>query len=229
MTDPEELERALELQQKGYQLILWLGSLTDRSIVAFDQAHEAASMAEAGRHWLERNLSTLPERCRPEPGDLEAFANIVASFLSSSFDLVAEPGTRRDSRCGCYCSWCSCAVAASHLKTKKVSGKDKKRSLDLQADLLMSCALELNRSLAREEAVRMLEDKDVGEAAAVVAYADELIRRMKGLYEGPAVLALWRRFAWNEKGSPKKDFRLKVEDVRRAEARIERVIRKIQK
>ena len=143
MIEYGELDRALDLQQKGYQLILWLGSLADGAKLSFDQVHEAASMADAGRRWLERNHATLPERCRPEASDMEAFANLVASFLSSSFDLDPEPGTRRDSRCGCYCSWCSCAVAASHLRTKKLSKRDKDRAREMQVDFLTGRALKM--------------------------------------------------------------------------------------
>ena len=219
-----ELERALDLQQKGYQLILWLGSLADGAKVAFDQVHEAATMSEAARRWLERHRTTLPERCRTTPAEGEAFANVVASFLSSSFDLVENPGTRRVSECGCRCDWCSYAVAASHLRTKKVSKRDKARARRLQADLLRERALKSGRSLSDDQALRIVDDEQLGEAAAIVTYAHELIRRMKGLYEGPAVLALWRRFAWTREGSPRKDFRLTIDAVRKAEARVEQAL-----
>jgi hypothetical protein len=222
--ETRELERALNFQQKGYQLILWLGSLADGAKVSFDQMHEAATMSEAARRWLERHRPTLPERCRIDPEDVAAFANVVASFLSSSFDLVAQPGTRRVSKCGCPCDWCSYAVAASHLRTKKVSKRDKTRARRLQADLIMERALKNGRTLSDDQALRIVDDEQLGESAAILTYADELIRRMNGLYEGPAVLALWRRFAWNREGSPKKDFRLTIDAVRKAQASIEQAI-----
>jgi hypothetical protein len=222
--ETQELERALDFQEKGYQLILWLGSLADGAKVSFDQVHEAATMSEAARRWLERHRTALPERCRIDPEDVGPFANVVASFLSSSFDLVAHPGTKRVTDCGCICEWCSYAVAASHLRTKKVSKRDKARARRLQADLLMERALKNGRTLSDDQALCITDDERLGEAAAVITYADELIRRMKGLYEGPAVLALWRRFAWNREGSPKKNFRLTIDAVRKAEARIQQAI-----
>jgi hypothetical protein len=222
--ETRELERALDLQQKGYQLILWLGSLADDAKVSFDQVHEAASMSEAARRSLERHRSTLPERCRVDPADEDAFAKVVASFLSSSFDLLASPGTRRASDCGCPCGWCSYAVAASHLRPMQVSKRDKTRARRLQADLLLERALKNGRTLSDDRALRIVDDEHLGEAAAMVTYAEELIRRMKGLYEGPAVLALWRRFAWTREGSPKKDYRLTIDAVRDAQARIEQAI-----
>jgi hypothetical protein len=223
MNDPE-LERALDLQQKGYQLILWLGSLADNAKVSFDQVHEAATMSEAARRWLERHRTTLPDRCRVDPADIEVFANVVASFLGSSFDLIAEPGTKRATDCGCICEWCSYAVAASHLQPKKVSTRDKARARRLQADLLMERAMKNGRTLSEDQALRIVDDEELGEAAALLTYADELIRRMKGLYEGPAVLALWRRFAWNREGSPKKNFRLTIDAIRKADTNINRAI-----
>jgi hypothetical protein len=224
--ETRDLERAPDLQQKGYQLILWLGSLADRAEVSFDQVHEAATMSEAARRWLERHRTTLPERCRTAPADVEAFANVVASFLSSSFDLVAHPGTTRVTDCGCICEWCSYAVAASHLRTKKVSKRDKTRARRLQADLLLERALKNGRTLSDDQARRIVDDEQLGEAAAIVTYADELIRRTKGLYEGPAVLALRRRFAWTREGSPKKDFRLTIDAVRKAEALVGQALRR---
>ena len=44
--------------------------------------------------------------------------------------------------------------------------------------------------------------------------------REKGIAEGPAVLALWRSFAWNEAGSPKDGFRLKAELITASEKRL---------
>ena len=58
------------------------------------------------------------------------------------------------------------------------------------------------------------------EDASMVAYADDLIQREKGIANGPAVLALWRGFAWNETGSPKHGFRLKVSLIVEAEERL---------
>ena len=49
---------------------------------------------------------------------------------------------------------------------------------------------------------------------------------MNGLYEGAAVPALWRRFAWNKEGSPGKNFHLAIAAVRKAEGLIEQAIRK---
>src|SRR4026208_2293571 len=170
--ETQELERALDLQQKGYQLFLWLGSLADSAKVPFDQVHEAATMSEAARRWLERHRGTLPERCRTDPADIEAFANIVSSFLISSFDLVAHPGTKRVTDCGCICEWCSYAVAASHLRTKKVSKRDKARARRLQADLLIEKALKNGRTLSEDQALRIVDDENLGEAAAIITYAD---------------------------------------------------------
>ena len=51
-------------------------------------------------------------------------------------------------------------------------------------------------------------------------YGYDLLQREKGIANGPAVLALWRTFAWNESGSPKRGFRLEAEMIAEAETRL---------
>ncbi len=66
----------------------------------------------------------------------------------------------------------------------------------------------------------MLEDRQGFEDASLLAYADDLVQREKGIANGPAVLALWRGFAWNEAGSPKHGFRLKARLIDESEERL---------
>jgi hypothetical protein len=216
------LEKALELQSMAYQLLRWLRERVDRSTVSFDSAHDRLSMPEAAHDWLKSNYSVIPVRCRPDRADLKAFANLVASFLATSFDLVQAPGTRKITGCGCWCSWCSSMVSASHLRTKKLTRQDKKRAHALQAEALLQRALDRGWSLSPDDAEGIAGR--LPEEAAILAYADQLLRRMKGDFEGPAVLALWRRFAWSKTGAPKKNFRLKLEAIRRAESRIDEAL-----
>jgi hypothetical protein len=50
-------------------------------------------------------------------------------------------------------------------------------------------------------------------AAALVAYAHELLRRCRGQGSGPAGHVLWRRLAWDPRGSPNRSFTLRAEDI----------------
>ena len=44
---------------------------------------------------------------------------------------------------------------------------------------------------------------------------------------GPAVLVLWRGFAWTKEGSPKKGFKLTAEMIIDSEKRLSKIIQKI--
>jgi hypothetical protein len=46
------------------------------------------------------------------------------------------------------------------------------------------------------------------EPIGLVAYGDDLLRRLNGISHGVATLALWRRFAWTAQGSPRQGFQL---------------------
>lgn len=46
-----------------------------------------------------------------------------------------------------------------------------------------------------------------------MAYARELLLRLAGDPGDPAILALWREFAWTKTGAPKKGFRLDAQDI----------------
>ena len=73
----------------------------------------------------------------------------------------------------------------------------------------------------------MLEDRQTFEDASLLAYGYDLRQREKGIANGPAVLALWRGFAWNESGSPKHDFRLKAKMITAAEERLAALLQNI--
>jgi hypothetical protein len=219
-----EVGKALELQKKGYQLLRWVRDRVDRSTVSFTVAHDALSLPEAAHDWLRSNYSVIPVRCRPERADLRAFANIVASFLATSFDLVPVPGRRKITGCGCWCSWCSAMVSGSHLQAKKVTQRDKKRAHALRVEAVLQRALDKGLGTSSEAAKEIADRPDLAEESAILAYTAELVRRMNGHFEGPAVLALWRRFAWSRTGSPKKDYRLTTQAVLKAANRIDQAL-----
>ncbi|TWT34759.1 hypothetical protein [Blastopirellula retiformator] len=51
-------------------------------------------------------------------------------------------------------------------------------------------------------------------------YGLDLLLRVQGYAEGPAVLALWRRFAWTPQGSPRPKFRLSDKMILQAERQL---------
>jgi hypothetical protein len=79
--------------------------------------------------------------------------------------------------------------------------------------------------LAREECLPSFElrireslaDEELRLQASFSAYGAALLDRLKGISDGPAVLALWRDFAWNQNGSSNRDFKLKTKLITDAE------------
>jgi hypothetical protein len=71
----------------------------------------------------------------------------------------------------------------------------------------------------------LLADRNYSRDAALVTYGAQLLRRCEGYTTGPAVLALWRQFAWTPGGSPRRGFELRAEDILAAEGRLRGALR----
>lgn len=165
-------------------------------------------------------FANLSASARPPTRDgvpMRRFASFFASYLETSFELDADPGTRLESPCGCYCSYCAVAAAAPHLRTKRIGRPEKRRARELQRECLRGLARSRDLSLDDDTLAALLEGRTTRRRAALVAYAHQLFRRCGGAHTGPWVLALWRTFAWRETGSPDPDFELTPEVVLDAE------------
>lgn len=220
-----EISRAVDMQKRSYRLLRWVASAVDSHRVSFDHAHGALGMEEAARAWFTRNYDCLPSDARPAREDVEQFANLFASYLGTSFDLVEDPGSRPKSQCGCWCSYCTMMVAASHLKAKKVREGDKRGAAIEKTRYVGDLVRELGLPLEEAQICALAESKELREAVALATYGSWLLKRMRGLSCGPEVLALWRQFAWNATGAPKKDFDLSVDAITAAELRVAEEIR----
>lgn len=212
----EEISRVLDLHRKSYNLLKWLGTAINRGFIQFDHAHEYMDQNEAAREWIKRHLLNLPPDCRPDSNDIDRFARFFATYLTTSFDLVASPGKKLTSGCGCYCSFCAYAVSAPKLKAKKLSRKDKERARKLKVFRLKQLAIENNTSLDESAIDKLIDSPETAIDVSLIAYADQLLERTNGRSDGPAVLALWREIAW-EKNAPRKNFQLEVDNILRSE------------
>jgi hypothetical protein len=209
----EELTRAVDLQKKGYVLLRWLAGAIDRGDVALEQMHDTLSIETAARAWVRANHGVFPRDTRVDETDLEAFANLFASYLVTSFDLVATPPRRKETRC-CFCPLCSIFVSLSHLQPKKLTEVDKHRARRLELAYLR------DRGADPSCIDAIVDDETLREPLALATYGRELVKRLEGRYEGAEVLVLWRRFAWTRTGSPKKDFELTAEAIVSAETMV---------
>lgn len=230
MFDKGELTGAVEIQRRSYRLLRWIGEAIPRGFIRFERAHEYATEAEAAEEWIAEHYANLPEDCRPPARrgrELRRFANCLSSYLLTSFDLLSNPGTRLDSACGCYCSMCAYVSAAPHLRLRNPRAKDVRQAEQLKRLCMKQMADDAGITAGMDALGRLLADQGRSREAAVVTYGVHLLRRCEGLATGPALLALWRQFAWTPAGSPRRGFELRAEDILEAEGRLLEALRSL--
>jgi hypothetical protein len=223
MFDAAHLSEAVEIQNRAYKLIRWVGDAIERGFITFTSAHEYATDAEAASAWIADHYHNVPAQCRPPSTSdavLARFGNYFASYLNTSFELLADPGLQLRSHCGCRCWCCTYLAAAPHLKTRRVTTSDKKRASKLKLDHLRQLALDRNLSVPESAIQKISAGVETSQQAALVAYGAELLARCSGRSSSPASLALWRQFAWSRAGSPYPDFVLRADAILQAEARL---------
>lgn len=219
MLDPQRITRAVDLQQRSYKLLTWMADAVDRGFITFRAAHTFASLTDATVGWIERHYNDLPVPARPERADVLAFANLFTTYLDNSFDLVESPGKKLFSPdAHCFCPLCSWLVEMPRLQTKKVTRHDKLRARKLQTSAVKQVGLDIDRAITDEHAEAVVDT--MREPTALVAYGYDLLRRIDGVAEGAASLALWRSFAWVPAGSPKKGFELSAATILEAESAV---------
>ena len=221
MLNQPEMRRLVEMQQRSYLLLKWMAKAVSEGFVNFETAHHYSTLPEAAEGWIRRHYLNIPENARPPREDLAAFCAFFSTYLTNSFDLISHPGKRLYSPgAHCFCPICSWLVEAPHLKAKKLTAGDKRRAQTMRINVLMNLAAQYRLGAGEGGIQELLDARQVFEDASLVAYGYDLLQREKGIANGPAVLALWRGFAWNESGSPKQGFRLKAEMIVDAENRL---------
>jgi hypothetical protein len=227
----EQLARAIDSKDRSYEFLKLFaedkfrvrGKLTHIPL----QATELSNFEKFKTMVLATYLY-LPENSRPETTDdhdVDEFCNFFLSYLFSSFEYVSNPKPRLITETGCYCDLCARLTSAPYLKLKKVTNRDKRKANILQREVVRELASSAGFSLTDEQEEELLRNESLGESLALVSYGQDLIRRCNGEQSDPSSLVLWRRFAWNKSGSPKKDFTLQAEMILDAEKLLESEIR----
>jgi hypothetical protein len=228
MLNQSEMRRLVDMQHRSYLLLKWMAKAVAEGFVKFETAHAYSTLSEAAEGWIRSHYLNIPDNARPSLEDLSAFCGFFSTYLTNSFDLISNPGQRRYSPgAHCFCPICSWLAAAPNLKAKKLASGDKRRAQTMRINALMNLAARHRLSVRAGVIEDTLRDRPIFEAASLVAYGCDLLQREKGIANGPAVLALWRGFAWNESGSPKQGFRLKAELIIDAESRLLELLRNL--
>ena len=213
----DQVERAVHLQTCGYQLLRWLEKAFVDGFISPEAAGKYATSEDAAYAWLDKHYLNLPDNARPERSDLRAFSNLFSTYLDTSFELDAKPGTQLYSPDGCYCPICSWMVQKPHLRPKKVGAGDKKVAERMKRSFLRQLAASHEISVSDEALDQMLRDPELREPIGLCTYAADLLQRLEGRARGAASLALWRTFAWTPQGSPRKDFVLSADEIMTAQ------------
>jgi hypothetical protein len=221
MLDPPEMRRLVQMQRRSYVLLKWMAKAVSEGFINFETAHDYSALPEAAEGWILGHYFNIPENARPPREELSAFCAFFSTYLTNSFDFISDPGRQLYSPdAHCFCPMCSWLIDAPNLKTKKVQSAHKRRAHKMRVDAMLNIAAEHRLDVGEDEITELLNDRRTSEDASLVAYGYDLLQRAKGIANGPAVLALWRGFAWNESGSPKHGFRLKAKLIVAAEKRL---------
>ena len=219
LLDQQQLGLAVEMQAKSYALLKWVGQAVDSGLLTFQTAHKYSTLPQAAADWIEKHYLNIPAAARVNQNDVAVFANFFSTYLENSFDLIERPGTIRFSPdAHCFCPMCSWMIDAPRLKTKVLSAADKKRAARMQERAVWQLDIDVGANPTETLAEEIVAEH--GEATALLAYGHDLIERLAGTAHGPAVLALWRKFAWSSSGSPKPKFRLSTKLIMDAQSHL---------
>jgi hypothetical protein len=227
MLAADRLALALDIHAQSYQLLRWVAEAVRKGFIPATRAHQYANTGDAAFDWLREHYLNLPLGMRPDRRYLREFANFFGTYVTSSFDIVEQPGTRLDSRCGCYCPLCAHLVNAPHLRPKKLGRRDRERAVQLMVDRVAGLAREEGIGATESAVAAVVSGDETRRSAAYSAYGYWLIRRLDGHTDGAAVLALWREIAWKRTGSPIPGFRLQYEDFVEAEEVVAGALRSV--
>ena len=216
MFDAQRLKRLLAIHDKSYGLFLWVNSGLMNRRRSLSAVAKTLAFSEAALQWIRANRAGMPEQFRPDPEEQEEFAHLFVSYLATSFEVVDR---LRVSCRGCWC--CSFWIESKHLRRRDPDKKAREVARQLKVLYLRGLAEELELPLLDPELERFAADRgDLRPQIALATYARELERRSRFASQGEGTLALWREIAWKEGGGPKQNFKLKVEEILKAEAAI---------
>jgi len=225
MLNPNRITYAVELQRRRYGLLKWMTGAVRENIINFNTAHTYSSLPEAAEKWIVEHYENIPPSARPQRDDLAEFYAFFSTYLENSFVLVRDAGKQLYSPdAHCFCPICSWLIESPNFKTKKPNATDKRRARKMRMAAVKGMAASLNVILNEKEVAAIVDDSSQRKTTSLIAYADDLLKRINGIAAGPAVLVLWRGFAWTSEGSPKKRFQLSAKMILETEKQLRETV-----
>ena len=216
MIDNSDIKRAFTIHAYVYQLVPWLENAITRNAVRANEVALLSSDSGLCLNWFKSQYQNLPTVNRPtnNSDELTDYANMLSGMLFDAFEVEQSPGNRYVPHRLRTFHEPSKTARNPHLHPKKLTKKDKARAKKLKLSYLEQLGKENDLVIPQETSI--LETPSTNKALAIATYAACLVKRMKGHKEGPAVLVLYREFAWHDKGGPIKNFKLKHPRVAKA-------------
>src|SRR5438445_12751012 len=129
MLNRERLVFAFDIHSRSYKLLRWIGTAIEKLQIPVSRAEQHADSPDAGIDWIAENYPLFPRELQPDESHLREFASFFWTYVTSSFDVVAHPGTLLEpGDCGCMCPMCARIKHAPHLQPKKLTKADKRRA-----------------------------------------------------------------------------------------------------
>ncbi len=218
-----EVDRILRIQDTAYDIFQWMKDCLNSGSLKFQIMHDATDSAANAHEWIERQRGSLPTSIVERLTDSKAVANLLLSFLTTSFELKAKPKTvSAGSRCGC--GWCDWATRLTHLVLRHPSPRDYRTASDLMRLYLADLAANMDVKLGSDVSQLFERNESLTFELAHLTYVRESLRRTEFASQGTGVLALWRSIAWKDgRAIPK--FRLTSSRVLDAQAIVTSVLK----
>lgn len=212
---------ALEIHRKTYLLVRWLEEAIASRLIAPELTHEINELEPGALGWLERHRGMLPAEILVDRTHLREQAEYLTTVVDGTFEFRISPGEMLNVlETHCSCRMCRWIVRQPYLRTRKVGAHDKQEADRMQLEYLRQLALDFGLDPNKPSIERLAENRSYRDIVALCTYAADLTQRIRGRNSGAASLALWRRFAWTEEGSPKKEFELRPGDILEAQQRL---------
>jgi len=230
----EQYATAIRVHERVYAFIAWLRGARRRSALCFDERHVAMNEFDAARRWLDRNRAVIPPEVFPDDREKDAFVNMLVSFGMTSRGAVASERHRgaafNPPVATCTCRFCGDLIWRLGQRTLHVRMRSDARGarmLKLAALRRMAATLALPLGEADLEAFLARRTDATDRELAIVAYADELVRRcgfdenrLAYSHLARGVLVLWYEIARGANGRVPRGFRLEVQRILRAQSRL---------
>lgn len=216
MFNTDELQQTLALKENSYETFLWIKKKM-RTSHSLSKVKAFAEVSLDTENWVKKNYNAIPNKYRPLQEEIPKFSFLLCSYFHIAFILNGDFTKTYSWPKKVLYFVLHDMMPQFSISLRKVSKADKHNAEKMMLNQLIHMTKEVCLEMKPPLLEKMLEAKHLHEPLAMCAYANDLLQRQKGQFSGAPVLVLWRKFAWNSHGNPKKNFKLTTEMILNAE------------